>query len=543
MHLLTDDVKKTQHTIRQAIRAMFCRQAERTRPHLKGIEGTKVEVSRKLIYKSGHPFRAELISLLCDGLWLNRKKWLAGLIEAPDCPFCPGVEETVRHLLYECPKWTSHWREKGHLKNRIQQLPPCASLCAHALREIEGELQREWGQVQTIMAHIVHDRMEHKEERRSRGQEGKIQQSEPALKKRGEQERRAELREWSFHYTERIQGGKRPWPYSRKAWQHFMWWAALLRTRPCQDTEEPTTILEAYVSFLLASKGKRLETGLGVSENGDWISVQLERFRSAWLSFQVITHATTLLEMNSPKQPPGGWGPKYGLPRLEILNCWVSLPKAGDVWAEIAKIPGFVAMVPKASRRADMWRRWEPGVPGSQMHGSGDFTPPRLWELPKLRISLKRSSPPWRDEVKKVPGFLAHLERWKTQGYCSSELRSLILEEGAVDPVGLQAITSALWCKKGRIERLLQHNKKIATQRGHFARLWSAKQRPTCIACGKVGYASRQFSWLGMVCPKAQAIQEEELSAILAELSGQLARTQRISQEAVRILALARQIG
>ena len=98
-------------------------------------------------------------------------------------------------------------------------------------------------------------------------------------------------------------------------------------------------------------------------------------------------------------------------------------------------------------------------------------------------------------------------------------------------------------CEKDRIERLLQHNKKIATKGGHFARLWGAKQRPTCIACGKTGYASRQFSWLGMECPKSQAIQGEELSATLAELSGQLARTQRISQEAIRILALARQLG
>ena len=93
IHLLRDDVKKTQHKLRQAIRAMFCRQAARTRPHLQGLEDTKIELSRKLSYKPGHPFRAELISLLCDGLWLNRKRWLAGLIDSPDCPYCWGGRE------------------------------------------------------------------------------------------------------------------------------------------------------------------------------------------------------------------------------------------------------------------------------------------------------------------------------------------------------------------------------------------------------------------------------------------------------------------
>ena len=200
--------------------------------------------------------------------------------------------------------------------------------------------------------------------------------------------------EWHFHYTSRIHGGPRPWPYTHRAWNHFMWWATLIRIRPEHDGETQTTLLEAYLSFICVSQGDRFESGVGADRNGEWLSVQLERFRSGWLSFQALTGAPKILDSTLQKQDAGGWGPRFGLPRLETLNRSLDLPKVEAVWNMIRGIPGAILGMSRASRRADMWRRWAPGNPGSQMVGAGRFQVPKLWEIPRRRYTIKLPPPP-----------------------------------------------------------------------------------------------------------------------------------------------------
>ena len=157
---MTDTLDKVKHFLRLALRADFRRKALRNRPHLEGLDQSDLELSRKHTMRGGHPYRSELIAVLCDGLWLNRKKYLAGLIPSPACPCCGHPQENTEHLFYECKHWEPYWGDCLQLREVVRKLPPCASLCAHAMQEMDSTLRKQWGKIQTLMAHIVHDRMD-----------------------------------------------------------------------------------------------------------------------------------------------------------------------------------------------------------------------------------------------------------------------------------------------------------------------------------------------------------------------------------------------
>ena len=205
---------------------------------------------------------------------------------------------------------------------------------------------------------------------------------------------------WNFHYTERLHGGVRPWAFGRRAWHAFQYWAAHVRVRKpgSEGEEDPTTLLEAMLSFIGFTGGFRFESEVGAEHNGAWVSVQLDRFRSAWLSFQHLSRAELLLTSPPKTQSVMGWGVQYGLPRLQLLEKVLDYPARGYVWERLGQLPTWMAELPKGmSGRHDRWRRWTPGRPGSQESRGNWFEPPRLWEIPNRRVRQPETPPPWED--------------------------------------------------------------------------------------------------------------------------------------------------
>jgi len=41
----------------------------------------------------------------------NKKLFVMKLVKSPDCRFCPGVPESIVHMLWECPKARKMWEE------------------------------------------------------------------------------------------------------------------------------------------------------------------------------------------------------------------------------------------------------------------------------------------------------------------------------------------------------------------------------------------------------------------------------------------------
>ena len=280
-------------------------------------------------------------------------------------------------------------------------------------------------------------------------------------------------------------------------------------------------------------KGHRFESGVGPEHHGEWVSVQMERFKSACLSFQHLARATPILGNKPPKQPPGSWGPTFGFPRLPLMECTLICPARDFVWKTIRGMPMWVAGLPKGlCARSDQWRRGTPGIPGSQEHNGDRLEVPRLWELPRRRIRIPERPPAWQAEVAKIRPMLSKLHAQHERGDCSSQLWELVLSEGAFTKKGVQACTSRLYYERKRIEALEGHNQHAMRKRQHFAGLWGAKERPKCRICGKVGYASRQLGWLTMECGGWSSVGAKEVRDITQQIEKDL-RAQRATVTAL----------
>ena len=104
VHLLDTALPKTLHFLRDTIRHWLARKAQQARPHLDGLSNTDFEESRKLTKKRGYTYRKELIALLADGVWTNRKRYLCGHRQDKKCEHCGAEVENLPHILYQCPK-------------------------------------------------------------------------------------------------------------------------------------------------------------------------------------------------------------------------------------------------------------------------------------------------------------------------------------------------------------------------------------------------------------------------------------------------------
>ena len=133
VHLIETERPKILHFLRCVIRKRMAQRVAATRPHLEGLLETNLEESRKLTKKRGFKYRTELIAVLTDGIWTNRKKHLCGYRPDQKCAFCGSEVENVPHILYDCARWQEHWGELGRLKEEIKTLPRCAVWCGHRM--------------------------------------------------------------------------------------------------------------------------------------------------------------------------------------------------------------------------------------------------------------------------------------------------------------------------------------------------------------------------------------------------------------------------
>jgi hypothetical protein len=72
----------------------------------------------KIASKCTRPQASLLIQLRTGRIGLNRHLHQLSQADDPFCPHCPHVEETVRHLLLECPKY---WKERLFVQRRLRR--------------------------------------------------------------------------------------------------------------------------------------------------------------------------------------------------------------------------------------------------------------------------------------------------------------------------------------------------------------------------------------------------------------------------------------
>jgi hypothetical protein len=72
----------------------------------------------KIASKCTRPQASLLIQLRTGRIGLNRHLHQLSQADDPFCPHCPHVEETVRHLLLDCPKY---WKERLFVQRRLRR--------------------------------------------------------------------------------------------------------------------------------------------------------------------------------------------------------------------------------------------------------------------------------------------------------------------------------------------------------------------------------------------------------------------------------------
>ena len=86
---------------------------------------------------------------------LNQHLHRIGCVESPDCPHCPGVEESVKHFVLDCPKYEDARREINRMDVRIGRslgkLLSQKRLILALLRYVNrtGRLQQTFGDVES----------------------------------------------------------------------------------------------------------------------------------------------------------------------------------------------------------------------------------------------------------------------------------------------------------------------------------------------------------------------------------------------------------
>ena len=108
------------------------RQAELARPEVAGVaEGVDRSATLALRDKKGKRAlackdRGTLDSILTVAPRLQGHWHAAGLVPNDECPFCPGVPETRRHMHWECPRSDAiRLEELGGARPDVSEWPPC----------------------------------------------------------------------------------------------------------------------------------------------------------------------------------------------------------------------------------------------------------------------------------------------------------------------------------------------------------------------------------------------------------------------------------
>ena len=407
LDILERPMKKLGHLLRDRLRKLCLRFAEEKRKHLKGAQLACIDLLRKYTKKEGYIHRAELIAVLADGVWTQRKRHLCGYAPTPTCP-CGAPEENLEHLWYDCPLWQHLRGPLLPMMDILRQSSPCTKLCAVPTTEVPKKVLSQWGDVQKVFAQILFFRNKLKMPTTDSGPAPVPREIDrPSVGGAPDFSLlKIPLRPLDFRIQERLNSGKTPWPFSREAWRNLCWWASFLRV-PRNNSGRPTTLLEACLSYLCLCQGHRFPTGNPASEGGDRISQQLAAFRRALLSFQAIANSEIIIQGKPSWQNETGWSRRIGLPRLQELARPVILPKWHEAVALLDEFPRAVSSVDDSVDASRVWIRWSPGVPGSQMGGPSSFVAPLLWELNPRTFRGKGAEPQWHRQAREIREYIS----------------------------------------------------------------------------------------------------------------------------------------
>ena len=186
----------------------------------------------------------------------------------------------------------------------------------------------------------------------------------------------------------------------REAWAEMCAWVATLQiaTRPVYCPN----VLEMYLDFMLFMGGERMITDIDIEHRGDWISNQLDRFLR-------------------------------GFPKLLEGKLSLVLPRIHEVREMMMRAREEIGPTPPEVHASQIWRRWSPGAPGTQMQTAHRKVPIMWWGGGvSRRLRNKTYWPQWRQQARSVERFYLKMEAkgWNDIVVGGITMRDWLLEQG-----------------------------------------------------------------------------------------------------------------
>ena len=464
VHALTTPLKKIAHFLREVGRIQHMSELERRRNHMHGITQIDREVTGALTRKEGHVHRRFLIPVISDAVWTMSRRFRAGLVQDPHCPWCPGCPETLEHLWFRCPRWSAFRSPLEPYIDRIMGEPTCVSHCFIATTNLPPALKKAWSRIQIAIATIYKERLDANPSHLRRPRDGQGGQAGP-LRSLPAPPRPVGGTPLSWIYTERLQAGRVTWPFSRRAWREVSCWATHLKV--VEGEGRKTSVLELYLSFMATAGGQRFLTDHPSTDNGGRISSQLTAFTHALKAFEALTHSQSILQGRIDKTQPNFLA-AFGFPRFLLTVEPICHPHYEAVQEQLSRAMSEITESTQSMHASQIWRRWSPGVEHSQMHVTHITWADPLWRLPLKRRVVKSPEPLWSKGAQEVK---LHWER-------ILDTEDVVGGLGWLDDYGFCAsddfphIRAQLRWELKKIARLEDHYKKLNDAPSHRVPLW-----------------------------------------------------------------------
>eukprot|EP00971_Amphidinium_carterae_P347800 6489993-Amphidinium_carterae.2 len=261
-----------------------------------------------------------------------------------------------------------------------------------------------------------------------------------------------------------------------------MRFAAMLKLPRAQfEAQWPRpTLLEFYVSYVVVNSGSLFANYVPDEQNGHRVSIQMEAFRLAWISFQTITGGAMIID--PAVRETCTWSQTLGLPKLELLQMCVILPAWQQVREKLQHASSEIMALTTVSDRkgVETWRRWCVGVCGSQMQTDTGIIPHSLlFDQPQR---LRHSHPWWRKHAFKARLWIRDLS---DRHGLSSEFVQFLVSVGVMARGNLLALIISQAAVKRRALTLIEYNR-MAPMNCHVVSSAGAP-RVSCVACKGVG--------------------------------------------------------
>ena len=159
--LATQDLRVTQHVLRDALRRVLIVRAEKRRKDFEGAINCDFDVTKKILasQNSKGDIRNALYALLAGAVFTQKKRMYAGKVDSAVCPFCGEGDEDTCHILWSCPKWHSVRVANGLAELAWQHWPPVMQLCGFYVPGApQAPPAHMWGKIQVALAQVIQSR-------------------------------------------------------------------------------------------------------------------------------------------------------------------------------------------------------------------------------------------------------------------------------------------------------------------------------------------------------------------------------------------------